>query len=219
VYRHSAESTSISAADAASFYQLKTMLQGVVEQGTASRMKHLAPYVAGKTGTSDDENDVWFVGFTNDVTIAVWVGYDNAHGKRRTLGAGHTGGSVAVPIFEEIAQASWADGLRQEPLNGPSPAARQLLAVTTQDRNGDRRTRLVEYLRLDPNGRAPESRRATVRGVPDTAKSRPARQYVRRDPWEWGSAARAYSWGWGGPTWTSQSRRRSFEPAPSSFWR
>jgi hypothetical protein len=42
--------------------------------------------VAGKTGTSDDENDVWFVGFTNDVTAAVWVGYDNADGKRRTLG-------------------------------------------------------------------------------------------------------------------------------------
>src|SRR5712675_70557 len=170
LYRHSAESTSISAADAASFYQLKAMLQGVVEQGTASRMKHLAPYVAGKTGTSDDENDVWFVGFTNDVTIAVWVGYDNAHGKRRTLGAGRTGGSVAVPIFEQIVTASWADGLRQEPLKGPSPAARQLLAVTTQDRNGDRRTRLVEYLRLDPNGRAPESRHATVRGVSNKSR-------------------------------------------------
>ena len=50
-------------------------------------IRRLAPYVAGKTGTTDDENDAWFVGFTNDVTVAVWVGYDNADGKRRTLGA------------------------------------------------------------------------------------------------------------------------------------
>ncbi len=65
-------------------------------------IRHLAPYVAGKTGTTDNENDAWFVGFTNDVTVAVWVGYDNADGKRRTLGGGQTGGKVALPIFEPI---------------------------------------------------------------------------------------------------------------------
>ena len=47
----------ISAADGVSFYQLKTMLQGVVERGTARAMHQLSPYVAGKTGTSEDEND------------------------------------------------------------------------------------------------------------------------------------------------------------------
>ena len=66
------------------------------------------PMSRGKTGTSDDENDAWFVGFTNDVTIGVWVGYDNADGKRRTLGGGQTGGKVAVPIFEQIIQAVWS---------------------------------------------------------------------------------------------------------------
>jgi membrane carboxypeptidase/penicillin-binding protein len=58
---------------------------------------------------SDEENDAWFVGFTNDVTVAVWLGYDNATGKRRTLGGGATGGGVAVPIFEPIIQAVWAN--------------------------------------------------------------------------------------------------------------
>jgi len=53
----------------------------------------LVPYVAGTTGTTDDENNVWFVGFTNDVTVAVWLGYDNADGERRTLG----GGSMGAP--------------------------------------------------------------------------------------------------------------------------
>ena len=54
-------------------------------------MAGIAPYVAGKTGTTDNENDAWFVGFSNDVTVAVWVGYDNADGKRRPLGHGQTG--------------------------------------------------------------------------------------------------------------------------------
>jgi membrane peptidoglycan carboxypeptidase len=62
------------------------MLQGVLARGTARTIAWLAPYVAGKTGTSDEENDAWFVGFTNEVTVAVWIGYDNADGKRRTLG-------------------------------------------------------------------------------------------------------------------------------------
>src|SRR5207249_5148579 len=81
------------------FYQLKTMLQGVVERGTARSIRHLAPYVAGKTGTTEDENDAWFVGFTNDVTVAVWVGYDNANGQDRKstrLNSSHVSTSYAV---------------------------------------------------------------------------------------------------------------------------
>ncbi len=81
----------ISAADGVSFYQLKTMLQGVVARGTARAIGGLSPYLAGKTGTTEDAVDGWFVGFTNDVTVAVWVGYDNGDGKRRSLGSNATG--------------------------------------------------------------------------------------------------------------------------------
>ena len=109
VYQHTpSRRPRIGSADRVSFYQLKTMLQGVLARGTAHAIASLAPYVAGKTGTTDGENDAWFVGFTNDVTVAVWVGYDNADGKRRTLGGGQTGASVAIPIFEPIIQAVWA---------------------------------------------------------------------------------------------------------------
>src|SRR5262249_52492677 len=95
IYRHDPKlSVIMSSVDRAAFYQLKTMLQGVLARGTARSIAGLAPYVAGKTGTSDEENDAWFVGFTNDVTVAVWIGYDNADGKRRTLGGGATGGHV-----------------------------------------------------------------------------------------------------------------------------
>jgi penicillin-binding protein 1A len=125
------QATAIGSADRVSFYQLKTMMQGVLSRGTARSIASLAPYVAGKTGTSDDANDVWFVGFTNDVTVAVWVGYDNSGGKRRTLGGASTGGSVAVPIFEPIIQAVWANHSPKTALAPPSPEAKRQMVCTT----------------------------------------------------------------------------------------
>ena len=124
----------ISAADRTSFYQLKTILQGVVARGTARAIGGLSPYVAGKTGTTEDAVDGWFIGFTNDVTIAVWVGYDNGDGKRRSLGTTATGARVALPIFEPILQAVWAQGIAPKaPLNGPS-AGGQALSGRSADR-------------------------------------------------------------------------------------
>jgi membrane carboxypeptidase/penicillin-binding protein len=130
----------IGAADRASFYQLKTMLQGVVARGTARAIGSLSPYVAGKTGTTEDAVDGWFVGSTNDVTIAVWVGYDNGEGKRRSLGSNETGARVALPIFQPIIEAVWAEHIAPKaPLSGPSPEARRLLVDIPIDyMSGDR---------------------------------------------------------------------------------
>ena len=134
IYRHDpASAVTVGSVDRAAFYQLKTMLQGVLARGTARSMAGLSPYVAGKTGTTDDENDAWFVGFTNEVTVAVWVGYDNADGKRRTLGGGATGGHIAVPIFEPIMQAVWAHVAPKTALAPPSPEAKRLLSCKAVD--------------------------------------------------------------------------------------
>jgi membrane carboxypeptidase/penicillin-binding protein len=134
VYRHDPKSSVvIGSVDRVAFYQLKTMLQGVLARGTARSIAGLSPYVAGKTGTSDSENDAWFVGFTNDVTVAVWIGYDNADGKRRTLGGGSTGGHVAVPIFEPVIQAVWAHLAPKTALAPPSPEAKRQLACKSVD--------------------------------------------------------------------------------------
>ena len=99
----------VNSVDRVAFYQLKTMMQGVVARGTARAISNLSPYVAGKTGTTDDENDTWFMGFTNDVTVAIWVGYDNAEGKRRTLlpdearaWAGAPWGGSGVPALRAL---------------------------------------------------------------------------------------------------------------------
>jgi len=159
VYRHDdAKAISwIGTPDQAAMYQLKTMLQGVLARGTAIAARHLAPYVAGKTGTSDEENDAWFVGFTNDITVAVWVGYDNAT-SRRTLGSGQTGASAALPIFVSIVQAAWANGIPKTPLSPPSAEARRHLAtapinVATGERvQSGTPEAFTEYFHLDPSG-------------------------------------------------------------------
>jgi len=154
VYTHKPDAKWLASGDRPAFFQLRTMLQGVVARGTARAIAHLSSYVGGKTGTSDDENDAWFVGFTNDVTIGVWVGYDNAEGKRRTLGDGQTGGRVAVPIFEPIVEATFANYAHKTPLNPPSPEAKSELVAMQIDLNSgsrvsERSTRgFTEYFRL-----------------------------------------------------------------------
>jgi membrane peptidoglycan carboxypeptidase len=134
------------------------MLQGVLARGTARSIANLSPYVAGKTGTSDEENDAWFVGFTNDDTVAVWVGYDNADGKRRTLGGGSTGGSVAVPIFEPVIQAVWANVVPKAALAPPSPEAKRYLTcksveLDSAEAQNRRRRAFSECFRLDEKAR------------------------------------------------------------------
>jgi penicillin-binding protein 1A len=160
IYQHDPHAVSwIGSADRASFYQLKSMLQGVLARGTAHAVKHLSPYVGGKTGTTDNWADAWFVGFTNDVTVAIWVGYDNGDGGRRTLGHGQTGAKVALPMFEPIVQAAWELHAPRTALNGPSrEAMRQLVALSIDPYTGapapaGSRRAFTEYFKRDPSGR------------------------------------------------------------------
>jgi len=214
IYRHEPESVPIASVDAAAFYQLKTMMQGVLARGTARSIADFAPYVAGKTGTSDDENDAWFVGFTNDVTIAVWVGYDNAEGKRRTLGGGATGGGVAVPIFESVMQAVWANVAPKVALAPPSAEAKRHLSCKSVDpESGEAQQRggITECFRIDGRGRVVDTQnslisraRASARHRDDDDDDRPARRVSRsRDSDESPRVRRSsnqvqWQWGWGG---------------------
>ena len=175
IYRHQQTASPIDSVDRAAFYQLKTMLQGVLARGTARAIADLAPYVAGKTGTSDDENDAWFVGFTNDVTVAVWIGYDNADGKRRTLGGGSTGGAVAVPIFDPIIHAVWTDVASKTELAEPSPEADRQLACKSIDlESGDIRTgrgrAFSECFRVNAKGKVVDTQYLLLSGKSARAK-------------------------------------------------
>jgi membrane carboxypeptidase/penicillin-binding protein len=151
----------IGAADRAAFYQLKTMLQGVVARGTARAIAGLSPYVAGKTGTTEDAVDGWFIGFTNDVTVAVWVGFDNADHKRRSLGANATGARVALPIFQPIIESIWAQHIAPKTLlSGPSPEARRMLVDAPIDYMTGSRVAgggFIEHFRRDANGQVEDT--------------------------------------------------------------
>ena len=136
------------------------MMQGVVARGTAHAISDISPYVAGKTGTSDDANDV---GFTNDVTVAVWIGYDNADNRRRTLGGGATGGGIAVPIFEPVIRAAWADIGARTALAPPSAEAKRHLSCTSIDLDSgeirEQRGRgITECFRVDRKGKIIDAR-------------------------------------------------------------
>ncbi|EAQ01760.1 penicillin-binding protein 1A [Pseudooceanicola batsensis HTCC2597] len=84
--------------DAITAYQLTSMLQGVVERGTASASVNLPVPTAGKTGTTNDAKDVWFVGFTSNVVAGCYIGYDDP----RPLGRGASGGGFCGPVFQRF---------------------------------------------------------------------------------------------------------------------
>jgi len=79
-------------------YQIVHMLEGVVERGTGARLRTLDRPVAGKTGTTNDAQDAWFMGFTPDLVIGVYMGFD----RPRTLGPGEQGSSVAAPVVNQF---------------------------------------------------------------------------------------------------------------------
>jgi penicillin-binding protein 1A len=84
--------------DSMTAYQITSMLEGVVQRGTATVVREVGKPVAGKTGTTNDEKDAWFIGYTPDLTVGSYIGYD----KPRHLGRGATGGHLAAPIVKEF---------------------------------------------------------------------------------------------------------------------
>ncbi|MCY1125686.1 PBP1A family penicillin-binding protein [Frigidibacter sp. RF13] len=81
--------------DAVTAYQLTSMMQGVVQRGSGSGVRLPVP-IAGKTGTTNDAKDVWFIGFSSNIVAGCYMGYDQP----RTLGAGAFGGTLCVPVFQ-----------------------------------------------------------------------------------------------------------------------
>lgn len=79
-------------------YQMVHILEGVITRGTGTRIKGLPWPLAGKTGTSNDAKDAWFVGFSANLAVGIYVGYDHP----KPLGAHQTGGTVAAPIFRDF---------------------------------------------------------------------------------------------------------------------
>jgi penicillin-binding protein 1A len=99
-------------------YQITTMMEGVVQRGTGTAAKVLNRPVAGKTGTSNDYKDAWFIGFTPELAVGVYVGFDTP----RNMGRQATGGELAVPIFSAFVGKALA-GKPPTPFNMPGGMA------------------------------------------------------------------------------------------------
>src|SRR4029078_3758224 len=86
-------------------YQITSMMEGVVQAGTATILKDVGKPIAGKTGTTHDAKDAWFISFLPDIALGVYLGYD----KPRHLGKGATGGHLAAPIVKDFMKMALAD--------------------------------------------------------------------------------------------------------------
>jgi penicillin-binding protein 1A len=110
-------------------YVLTNLLRGVVQRGTAAKAASLNWPIGGKTGTTDDYSDAWFIGFDPDITLGVWVGYD----QKKPLGPAMTGAEAALPIWMEIMK-EWI-GDRKDPPKFEPPG--NIVFVSVDKGTGD----------------------------------------------------------------------------------
>jgi penicillin-binding protein 1A len=110
-------------------YQVVHMLEGVVQRGTATRLRDLGVPIFGKTGTTSGPNDVWFVGGTPDVIAGVYLGFDQP----RSMGGYAQGGNMAAPIFRDFALAALKD---RQPIPFVAPKGVHMVRI---DRRSGRR--------------------------------------------------------------------------------
>ncbi len=101
-------------------FQMTSIMEGVVQRGTGTRIKEIIPGVpvAGKTGTTNEEKDAWFIGYTADLVVGVFIGYDTP----KPMGKGRTGGQIAAPIVGNFLKLALADSkgeLKKVPFRQP----------------------------------------------------------------------------------------------------
>ncbi len=152
--------------DPQSVYQVVSMLRGVVLRGTGWRVRAIKKSIAGKTGTTNEYFDAWFMGFTPDLVTGVWVGFDQP----RTLGRNETGSRAAAPIFTDFMAEALA-GTPSIPFR--IPRGIQLVRINRDTgepaKAGDKRV-IVEAFRARDLVATPAPRRTTRTGAPAARK-------------------------------------------------
>ncbi len=155
-------------------YQIVSLLQGVVQRGTGRSILAVGKPLAGKTGTSNDAKDLWFVGFSPDLACGVYVGFDNP----RTLGKYEQGATVAAPIFRDFMEGALADA-------PPTPfrPAPGIELVTTNAITASRRAPAIPTPSRRPSRPAPRRASRTRRPTPSSALPRQRPETPRRAMW------------------------------------
>ena len=149
-----------SVVDPASAYQMVSMLEGVVERGTGVRIRAVGKPLAGKTGTSNDAVDTWFMGFSPDLAVGVFVGFDQP----KSLGPHEQGASAAAPVFRDFMIGALKD---QPAIPFRIPPGIRLVRVDADTgqlaRAGDKHVILEAF----KPGHVPTGRSDVVRGQSD----------------------------------------------------
>ncbi|MFG1432644.1 penicillin-binding protein 1A [Xanthobacter sp. V2C-8] len=86
-------------------YQITSMMEGVIQHGTGTALKELGKPIAGKTGTTNEEKDAWFIGFTPEMVVGVYLGYD----RPKPMGKGSTGGLISAPVVRDFMKVALAE--------------------------------------------------------------------------------------------------------------
>jgi penicillin-binding protein 1A len=150
-----------------SVYQVVSMLEGVVRRGTGRRVRAVGRPIAGKTGTTNEYFDAWFLGFTPDLVAGVWVGFDQP----RTLGRNETGSRAASPVFTDFMKEALA---KTASVAFRVPRGIQLVRINADTGEpaaaGDKRV-IVEALKPEDRLNAAGSKRAG-RGAPTRRRNR-----------------------------------------------
>ncbi len=127
-------------------YQISSMLEGVVQRGTAASARGLGRWVGGKTGTTNEYRSAWFVGFTNDIVVGVFIGFDD----NRPLGSGETGATGPVPIFNQFMQVALQERPATEFVKPKNAIFRNVRGVEEAFRPGTERQREEERAPVRP---------------------------------------------------------------------
>ena len=141
--------------DPASAYQIVSMLEGVVQRGTGRRISEVGKPLAGKTGTTNEERDTWFVGFAPDLAVGVFIGFDEP----TPLGRRETGSSVAAPVFKDFMEIA----LKNQPaIPFRTPPDIRLVRINARTgepaRSGDKDVILEAY----KNGTSPSAQAGVI---------------------------------------------------------
>ena len=91
--------------DSLSAYQMTSILEGVATRGSGAKLRRLKKHLGGKTGTTNDSKEGWFIGFSPDLVVGTYIGFDEP----RTLGRWETGASVALPVFQHFMEEALKD--------------------------------------------------------------------------------------------------------------
>lgn len=108
---------------------MTSLLRGVVQRGTAAKAASLNWPLGGKTGTTDDYTDAWFIGFDPDITLGVWIGLD----QKKPIGHNQTGAEAALPIWIDIMKA-WIGDRKEAPV---FPAPGNIVFVSVDKGSGN----------------------------------------------------------------------------------